>query len=80
MNKETSVEGRSLRNTIETEEFLIDDFIKKLVEESKKQQIDYYRVKTLCAGISKSIIKREAMIDVQRVSECLRMSQQPAHK
>lgn len=69
MNEETSVEGRSIRNMIETEEFLIDDFIKKLVEESKKQQIDYYRVKILCAGIVKSITKREAMRDVQRVFE-----------
>lgn len=71
MNEEISVEGRSLRNTIETEEFLIDYFIKKLVEESKNQQIDYDRVSTLCAGILKSITKREAMRDVQRVSKCI---------
>lgn len=71
MNEETSVEGRSLKNMIETEEFLINDFIKKLVEESKKQQIDYYGVSTLCAGILKCITKREAMKDVQKVSECV---------
>lgn len=71
MNEETNVESRAIKNMIETEEFLIDDFIKKLVEESKKQRIDYYRISTLCAGISKSITKREAMKDVQKVSECV---------
>ena len=71
MNEETSVEGRAVKNMIETEEFLIGDFIAKLIEESKKQPINYERISTLCAGILKSITKREAMKDIQSISECV---------
>lgn len=71
MNEETSVEGRAVKNMIETEEFLIGDFIAKLIEESKKQPINYERISTLCAGITKCITKRETLKDVQKVAECV---------
>lgn len=64
-------EGTAIKIMIETEEYLIGDFIEKLVEESKKQPIDYHRVSTLSTAITESVIKRKALLDVQTVSKCI---------
>lgn len=64
-------EGTAIKIMIETEEFLIGDFIEELVKESKKQPIDYHRVSILSDAITKSVIKRKTLQDIQTVSECI---------
>ncbi len=64
-------EGTAIKIMIETEESLIGDFIEKLVEESKKQPIDYHRISILSGAIVRSVTKRKALQDIQTVSECI---------
>ena len=64
-------EGTAIKIMIETEESLIGDFIEKLVEESKKQPIDYHRISILSGAIARSVVKRKALQDIQTVSECI---------
>lgn len=64
-------EGTAIKIMIETEESLIGDFIEELVEESKKQPIDYHRVSILSDAIERSVIKRKTLLNVQTVSECI---------
>lgn len=63
------VEDTTIKIMIETEESLIVDFIEELVEESKKQPIDYHRISILSAAISRSVTKRKALQDIQTVGE-----------
>lgn len=55
------VEDTTIKIMIETEESLIGDFIEELVEESKKQPIDYHRISILSAAIIKKCYKKKSI-------------------